>query len=221
MIQNNIEFTINDEVLNVVKNKLSIDSINKLRAGKVTPIINAIAIDWNNAKIDEDTYINTTGDLINWIKSSIEDKQETQLLTNEQIEALNYISQFIKQIKENNINKDNYYYYVGLEQPTGSTIISNIVGPGQMGWHLIGDTLDGYSLTNPIYNGGNPNNCINVNSNFDDVDYYIALPAGVSLRDGSGNDHSNEYLIQSAVIINGQTYNIFKDHFSDCMFIIY
>ena len=115
----------------------------------------------------------------------------------------------------------NYYYYVGLTQPDSSTVISNTVGKGQQGWHLIGDTLSGYSLANPIYNGGNPTDCINLNENYDDVDYYIALPDGVCLRDGSGTDHSSEYLIQSGVTINSRTYNIFKDHFSDFMFIVY
>ena len=114
-----------------------------------------------------------------------------------------------------------YYYYVGLTQPDSSTVISNAVGKGQQGWHLIGDTLSGYSLSNPIYNGGNPADCINLNAEYNDVDYYIALPNGVCLRDGSGTDHSSEYLIQSGVTINSRTYNIFKDHFSDFMFIVY
>ncbi len=118
-------------------------------------------------------------------------------------------------------DESNYYFYVGLNQPTSSTVIDETVGAGQMGWHLIGETLDGYTLDNPIYNGGNPSDCINVNSDYDDVDYYIALPEGIGLRDGSGNDHSGEYLIQTGVTIGGHTYNIFKDHFSDAMFVIY
>jgi hypothetical protein len=114
-----------------------------------------------------------------------------------------------------------YYFYVGFIQPNNSTTISDIVNKGEIGWHLIGDTLEGYSLTNPIYNGGNPADCINLNEDFDDVDYYIALPDGVYLRDGSGQEHNEQYLIQSGININGHTYNIFKDHFSDFMFIVY
>ena len=115
-----------------------------------------------------------------------------------------------------------YYFYVGLEKPTSaSNPAANVVGSGQQGWHLIGDTLEGYSLSNPIYNGGNPADCINLNPEFDDVDYYIALPVGVHMRDGSGAVHDDEYLIESNVEIKGHKYNIFKDHYSDAMFIFY
>lgn len=115
-----------------------------------------------------------------------------------------------------------YYFYVGLEKPTSATNpAANTVGSGQQGWHLIGDTFEGYSLSNPIYNGGNPADCINLNPEFDDVDYYIALPVEIHLRDGSGTVHDAQYLIESDVEIKGHKYNIFKDHFSDAMFIFY
>ena len=35
----------------------------------VDPIINAVEIDWNNAEVDENLIINTTGELLSWIKS--------------------------------------------------------------------------------------------------------------------------------------------------------
>ena len=35
----------------------------------VDPIINAVEIDWNNAEVDENLIINTTGELLAWIKS--------------------------------------------------------------------------------------------------------------------------------------------------------
>jgi len=115
-----------------------------------------------------------------------------------------------------------YYFYVGLEKPTSaSNPAANIVGDKQVGWHLIGDTVEGYSLSNPIYNGGYSSQTINVNADYDDVDFYVAIPTETHLHDGLGNELDSGFIIQSNVTIDNHTYNIFKIFNSDFLFVIY
>ena len=126
-----------------------------------------------------------------------------------------------------------YYWYVGVEKPTSaSNPAANLApsgwkpvfGDGQSrypGWRFIGNTLDNISEDNPLYNGGIYDQCINIDANFNDVDYYIALPVGLGLYDSDGKNYSSQYLIESDVTIAGHQYNIYKDHNSDVLFVIY
>jgi hypothetical protein len=44
-------------------------NVNKIEAkGSASPVINAIDIDWNGAQVEEDKVINTTSELLKWIK---------------------------------------------------------------------------------------------------------------------------------------------------------
>ena len=114
------------------------------------------------------------------------------------------------------------FFYVGLEKPTSaSNPAANVVGAQQMGWHLIGSSLDGYNATNPVYVGGDVNQTINVNENYDDVDFYVAIPVGTHLYDGFGTYLDNDFIDTENVKIGEHTYNIFKIHNSDFLFSIY
>ena len=75
------------------------------------PLINAVDIDWNGAEADENTTINTTGELLAWIKSnmlSLEDRQYLELL-----------KQMINIVR---INDNNLYWYAGTTLPNTSNI---------------------------------------------------------------------------------------------------
>lgn len=86
------------------------------------PLINAVDIDWNGAEVDSNTTINTTGDLLSWIK----DNQ----LNEEQKEALQYLSNIIKMIKnKGNVNMDDsYFWYAGITLPTAVNIAAIALG---------------------------------------------------------------------------------------------
>ena len=114
-----------------------------------------------------------------------------------------------------------YYFYVGLTKPTSSTTIGTPVTGQQMGWHLIGDSIDGYSVASPVYAGSVPSQTINVNPDYDDVDFYAAVPVGLSLHDGLGNIIDSLFLDTANVTINGHSYNIFKIYNSDFLATIY
>ena len=114
-----------------------------------------------------------------------------------------------------------YYFYVGLTKPTSSTTIGTPVTGQQMGWHLIGDSISGYTVSAPVYKGGDTNQTINVNANYDDVDFYVAIPVGLNLYDGFGTFLNNDFIDTANVTIASHQYNIFKIHNSDFLFSIY
>ena len=117
--------------------------------------------------------------------------------------------------------KTPYYFYVGLTKPTSSTTISSTASAQQTGWHLIGDSIDGYSASSPVYVGGIPSQTINVNADYEDVDFYVAIPVGLNLHDGLGNIIDSLFLDTSNVTINEHPYNIFKIYNSDFLATIY
>ena len=126
-----------------------------------------------------------------------------------------------------------YYWYVGGEKPTSASNpaanlapsgYKTVLGGGTArypGWRVIGNTLDNISEDNPLYNGGIYEQCINIDANFNDVDFYIAVPVEFALYDSDGKNYSNQYLFESNVTIAGHQYNIYKDHNSDVLFVIY
>jgi hypothetical protein len=83
------------------------------------PIINAVDIDWNGVEVGDNKTINTTGELINWIKNNI--------LSEEDKKYLEYLRQIISVIKDDNPISDEatYYWYAGIIIPTTANI-SNI-----------------------------------------------------------------------------------------------
>ena len=69
---NGINFTnISLGAATMIGGKITNSSENKIAAGKGNPIVDAVSIDWNGMEIDENTIINTTGQLISWIKNNI------------------------------------------------------------------------------------------------------------------------------------------------------
>jgi len=218
MIQNGIEFTVNNEDYLIVNKKLSIDSYNKIMAGRCNPIINAISIDWNNAKVDDNTYINSTGDLLSWIKSFNSGGSGNTQLTAEQMEALNYLVEFVKTIKhkEEPINNDDYFIYIGLDKPTEDTDpLSDLSKYNQplyentkaMGWISVGNSLENYNRLNPAFNGAI--NTIVLDSEFNDILCYVAVPVEMHIYDGLGNT-DGWILEDSNITIGIHQYNIYK-----------
>jgi len=72
LIQNGIKF--NNIVLEnptTIASKITRSSQGAIAAGKGKPVVDAVSIDWNGAEVEENVVINTTGQLISWIKSAI------------------------------------------------------------------------------------------------------------------------------------------------------
>ena len=99
-IDNNIEFTnvqkagintgsgpiaIKDDYLDDEENPGYINKY-KTSNNKCQYVVNAIDIDWNGAQIDEDTTINTTGELISWISSKGSDDCPECVVSNDRFE---------------------------------------------------------------------------------------------------------------------------------------
>ena len=49
--------------------KITRSGENAIHAGKGKPVVDAVNIDWNGAEVEENVIINTTGQLISWIKN--------------------------------------------------------------------------------------------------------------------------------------------------------
>ena len=67
------------------------------------PIVMALDINWGGAEVDENKIINTTGELLTWIKEGLEAASQSggsAELTEEQLEALNTVANLLAFIKE-------------------------------------------------------------------------------------------------------------------------
>jgi hypothetical protein len=122
--------------------------------------------------------------------------------------------------------KSPYYFYVGLEKPTSATnpAANMATGLGQMGWYLIGYSLDDIDVNNKAYDNSNPNNIIAVDVDYssdDGLDYYIVIPEDLNIYDGLGNNITSTYTDLGTIDIQGHTYKILKDHDFEFIFNIY
>ena len=111
---------------------------------------------------------------------------------------------------------NSYYIYIGLNRPTSDTDIaadlaSNntplIEGMASMGWRSIGQDISQYSKSNPAFNGGANTVCLD--KNFNNVTCYVAIPVGMGIFDGLGNE-SSWTVDQTNVTIKGHQYNVYK-----------
>ena len=120
---------------------------------------------------------------------------------------------------------ETYYWYVGTELPTTSSNPSSNITTSNTtanAWHEIGTTLGSYSATNPLVNGSR--NPININPEYDDVLYYICIPVGLGIYDGSGTNvaGSNTFpLVSGNITIAGKQYNIYSNVNSDFLGKVY
>ena len=67
------------------------------------PIVMALDINWGGAEVDENKIINTTGELLTWIKEGLEAASQSggsAELTEEQLEALNTVANLLAFIKD-------------------------------------------------------------------------------------------------------------------------
>lgn len=104
-IDNNIEFTnvqepgieVESAPIGMLNNySYSNNNQNITKGNKY--IVNAIDIDWNGAKIDENTTINTTGELISWISSKSSDDCPECVVSSDK-----FGQRTIEDLSENNI----------------------------------------------------------------------------------------------------------------------
>jgi hypothetical protein len=117
-----------------------------------------------------------------------------------------------------------YYWYVGKTKPTTSTNPESekATADNAMGWHLIGASFnaDDYDSGNMLHKGGA--GTINIDPDYNDVEYYIALPVGIGIYNGFGNDITANYtLVSSSITIAGAKYNVYSDFNSEFGFHIY
>jgi hypothetical protein len=120
--------------------------------------------------------------------------------------------------------KTKYYWYVGKTKPTTSTNPESekATTDTAMGWHLIGTSFnaDNYNSGNMLHKGGA--GTINIDPDYNDVEYYIALPVGIGIYNGFGNDITANYtLVSSSITIAGAKYNVYSDFNSEFGFHIY
>lgn len=118
--------------------------------------------------------------------------------------------------------KTKYYWYVGTDNPIGISEIkdSDIANAdNEMGWHLIGTELGSYSSSNMLHKGGV--GTINIDPDYNDVKYYIALPIGIGIYDGLGNNLTSKYTLESTSTIMGVKYNVYSDINSEFTFNLY
>ena len=120
--------------------------------------------------------------------------------------------------------KTKYYWYVGKTKPTTSTNPESEIATADntMGWHLIGTSFnaDNYNSGNMLHKGGS--GTINIDPDYNDVEYYIALPVGIGIYNGFGNDITANYtLVSSSITIAGAQYNVYSDLNSEFGFHIY
>ena len=121
-------------------------------------------------------------------------------------------------------NGTKYYWYVGKTKPTTSTNPESekATADNTMGWHLIGASFnaDDYHSGNMLHKGGA--GTINIDPEHNDVEYYIALPVGIGIYNGFGQDITSKYtLVSSSITIAGVIYNVYSDFNSEFGFHIY
>ena len=120
MVQDNITFNnVAFQTYAAVNDIISRDSAAKINAGKGRPVVNAVSIDWNGAEVDENKVINTTGQLLAWIKEGLEAAAQSggsASLTEDQIETIETCSNlltFIKQYALSTAYADEHYQAKG------------------------------------------------------------------------------------------------------------
>jgi hypothetical protein len=112
-----------------------------------------------------------------------------------------------------------YYWYVGKTKPTTSTNPESekATADNTMGWHLIGASFnaDDYHSGNMLHRGAGAGT-INIDPEYNDVEYYIALPVGIGIYNGFGQDITSNYtLVSSSITIAGVIYNVYSDFNSE------
>ena len=133
------------------------------------------------------------------------------------------IAAVIQIMKDNGDIETKYYWYVGQENPASIDEIkdSDIANAdNEMGWHLIGTELGSYSSSNMLHKGGGAGT-INIDPDYNDVKYYIALPVGIGIYDGLGNNITGYYTLESTSTIMGAQYNVYSDTNSEFGFNLY
>ena len=113
-----------------------------------------------------------------------------------------------------------YYWYVGLKKPDTSTnpILDLAIRDYFPGWHKIWKPLEEYNASNMLYNGVTSS----ININWEDTTYYLALPIGINIYNGSGNNITSSFTLESSnVKIAGELYNVYSGYASKFNYNLY
>jgi hypothetical protein len=111
-------------------------------------------------------------------------------------------------------NENDYYIYIGLEEPTVSTDPDNDLASnntplyenyGAMGWRNIGSDISIYNLANPAFNGGGET--VILNEEFDNVTCYVVMPVEMDMYDGFGHTIQS-IIVQPELIIKDRKYKV-------------
>lgn len=113
---------------------------------------------------------------------------------------------------------NSYYIYIGLNRPTSDTDIAADLASNNtplyedcaaVGWRSIGPDLSIYNSSNPAYNGGGYKSTVCLDKNFNNVTCYVAIPVGMGIFDGFGNE-GGWTIDQANITIKGHQYNVYK-----------
>ena len=115
----------------------------------------------------------------------------------------------IKEGTSDEVNKDNFYWYIGVDNPASiSDIQTDNTKPG---WHEIGASLSGF--THDMNNQANWLTLVEDATSVDDmVDFYIVVPNEISIVNGIGTDlTTNGQLLDADCSISGyKAYKYYK-----------
>ena len=155
-----------------------------------SPLICALDINWAGIEVENDKTINTTDELISWIKSN--------KLSDNDKDVLNECKTLITIIKDyllrNGIESENtYYWYAGPEDLNESTM------PGSSSyWHILKNT----NVSN--ISTGDLTNDIKVN-------WVLAVPTICNLNNlSNGEIVTDLYDISEITFANGASYKVFR-----------
>ena len=135
---------------------------------------------------------------------------------------INAIIEIMKNGGGTTVDNSAYFFYVGLEMPTStSNPAANLVGEEEIGWHLIGTSLDGINKSAPAHSSAHPIILDPTYESEDGVDFYIVIPQELNVYDDLGNILNGIYTDMGTAEIGGHTYKIFKAHDFEFIFNIY
>ena len=169
---------------NVTNNKYKYDS-------ESDPIISALDINWCGAEVAPGVSINTTDELLNWIKNNNGITSTQQKTLEECKNVLDIFKDYILRNQDNNENPRLYWY-------CGTSDINESTWPGSStNWHII---------------NGKPTSIETGEMTSEEkVNWVLAIPVSIGLNHiSNGEDVTDAYDIKFVTNADGIEYKVYK-----------